>query len=299
MSTNIDDKSGGAVKARERLAAKQRGLISDIRESDVFPEYDPWPLAALRYKLEKNGYRIENKQEWTRFHDLHREYNVALETRGELPILFDPVMQLMKAENCFELAEFFESDPTSILEALANCLTHGLRVPSWIASAFVERYLNATKGVCLSWADPEAFGDANPPDPLTKIRPRKAGIIARNDTAYLAYWEGVELLVSNPSEPIGVEFYEKIAEEIGVKSAAYVQELIDIYLGKSYYFNALVDVKKALLLGVNRHEAVERKTPDELALDAYRCSKQSNESEELALDAYWRSKQSNEPVPPK
>ena len=96
-----------------------------------------------------------------------------------------------------------------VLEAVADCATHGLVMPDWLAKAYLKRYRAVQECKVDYWDAEESFG-----------RPYRKGVqisaIRRRRTnrlkVYLAVHDAID---RDPQRPIDVGFWEDIGQLAG------------------------------------------------------------------------------------
>lgn len=93
----------------------------------------------------------------------------------------DPLQQWCRAQHLLEQRSFVDRPGArglDILAAVAICARHRLKMPDWVADAFVARFDRVWTMQRGSWSDPEVFGNPFPPDfRVDQQRLRRADLV--------------------------------------------------------------------------------------------------------------------------
>lgn len=235
------------ARTNARLLGLIRSSESEDNESDAF---NPWAMAFHDLRCESTQGLAPKvvasiHEAWQRQNNIFQE----AERVWAGPLLHRPLLQRMAASFCLSVKTDIESgDGFAVMEALAQCVAHGLASPNWLSVAFIERYQRVISGECKGWGEKEAFGSVVP-----KGR-NLAGVVAGSKFGPWAYEVAVELLSIDPNRPIDVGLYEEVGEKISRK-ATQVQSLIKQYCNDGLY-PPLKYVRDGLLTGKPLGEVV-------------------------------------------
>jgi hypothetical protein len=235
-----DNAKPPAKREREKLAT----LLAESDENGGTHRYDVWPYANASQRLAANleldsTTRKELQSEVDRFAGIHN----AEKKKFPSPGLRYPDSQLLNAIRCLDLKDSITGgNGSAVLEAVALCSAHGLTIPSWLASAFIQRYEAVVYGDTRGWGDEKAFGPALPKG--AKV----TGVKAEKQKAPWAYEVAKRRLSENPTQAIDGGFYSTVAKEIG-SSPTNVQNWIGAHLGNNPHLVPLTFFKKQLLAG--------------------------------------------------
>jgi hypothetical protein len=235
-----DNAKSPAKRAREKLAT----LLAASDENGDTHRYDVWLYANTSHRLSANPdldstTKEELQLEIRRLSGVHgkekRKYNSSE--------LRNPDNQLFNAGRCLDLRSAVAAgNGSAVLEAVALCSAHGLTIPSWLASAFIQRYEAVVYGDTRGWGDEKAFGLALPKG--AKV----TGVEAEQQKAPWAYEVAKRRLSENPTQAIDGGFYSTVAKEIG-SSQTNVQNWIGAHLCNNPRLVPLKFFKKQLLAG--------------------------------------------------
>lgn len=229
-----------ATKRKKPLPEDWRrdNLLSLIKSGESHgkgEDFDPFRLAEI-----ENADRTENYPEWKRLTlgliKREREY------KG--PVIRSPHLQYFAAVKILQFKrEIDAGDGAAILEAIAQCVAHGLIAPPWLAYSYVERFERVICGECREWSDPLAFGS------VRQAGENIAGIRAMRVHAPAAYRAALNLLIARPARPIDVGFFEEVGQVVGL-SASRVQEVLKKFQKSAdCHYPPLALVRKGLRAG--------------------------------------------------
>ena len=92
------------------------------------------------------------------------------------PLLHRPLLQRMAASFCLSVKTDIESgDGFAVMEALAQCVAHGLASPNWLSVAFIERYQRVISGERKGWQVHTQIGASSFRVDLGVVHPDFAG----------------------------------------------------------------------------------------------------------------------------
>lgn len=185
--------------------------------------FDPWPLVQAELRLHE-GPRVEVFEQWKAL----REAAWAAQQGYRGPLLRSPERKEDAARRCIEHRQRIEAgDGSAVLDAIAECVTHGVVVPAWLAAAFVSRHERVILGLSRSWADEEVFGNAHP---------KGTGLPSIRNAAIFGGWaydRALWLLMLDPQRALDrAGLYEEVGERIG-RSHSHAFELIRDHLQRA------------------------------------------------------------------
>lgn len=132
---------------------------------------------------------------------------------NENEAIFGPTgqyMQVFAAHDINAMKEDVENgDGFAVLACIAQCVSHGLIAPEWLAQAFNSRFNAVADLQVKSWDAPAAFGLPNMKGTNIKAKRKQRHGIAR---VYAAIFQALE---KNPKTPIGKQLFEEIGKSLG------------------------------------------------------------------------------------
>jgi hypothetical protein len=219
------------------------------------PKFDPWAAAEVWRELSATASNEESAEYKTASKKWLEQYQLEKIAEDEYvysdlaALKARPLFQKLAAERCLDVKHSIEQgDDSAVIEAIAECFYHGLNVPAWLSSHFIERYNKVITGELRDWSDKGAFGNAHPKNA------NKKGTFAYYHIAPEAYKIGVELLSEDPERPIDKLLYEDIAEKLPETdkklNSTRLLEIIKVYLDDGF-MPPFVFVKQQLKNGLD------------------------------------------------
>jgi hypothetical protein len=219
-----DDKQQRAKAPKDFETQWKNDLREELAGSDKGGNkcaFDPWPLAALYAALNPNQALPFDQ----RAQALQRRHLKA-EKRYTGPRTRSPTVQLDVAIKCLTLKQVIDggkADDTrkggAVLDAMMQCVAHGMVVPVWLAIAFIERARAPKLGFARRWADLSVFGPELPP------RTDKRALQSDHAQARSYYISALKLMIADPGIRVGA-LYEEVAAREGGGNAVHVKKCL-------------------------------------------------------------------------